>query len=177
MLKAQDKYIIEKGTKEGWTEGSCVSIVLLRGKTLFSANLGDSHMILAHRNNLSYTMTPIRISETHKATEEAEKQRISKAGGMVMRGRVFGDLSISRALGDLNYKIPKQEADYVSSDAFVKEIALTDEHIFVILASDGLWDKISFQEAIDMVHSKIKVCWTFYKVGKLITYSILLLKN
>jgi len=154
-LKAQDKYIIDKGMEENWTEGSCASVVLIRDKILYSANLGDSHMVLAHRNNLSYKMTPIRISETHKATEESEKKRILSEGGMVMKGRVFGDLSISRALGDLNYKIPKVENDFVSSDAFTTEIQLTPENLFVIIASDGLWDKISFQEAVDMVHAQI----------------------
>merc|ERR1711904_436773 len=98
-------------------------------------------MVLAHRNILSYSMTPIPISEIHKATEESEKKRIIDSGGVVMRGRVFGDISISRAFGDRNYKTPKQEVDYILSDPFTFSVDLTDEHIFIIIASDGLWDK------------------------------------
>lgn len=108
-------------------------------------------------------MTPIPISAVHKATEEDEKKRITDAGGMVMRGRVFGDISISRAFGDRNYKQPKQEVDYISSDPFTFSIDLTEEHIFIIIASDGLWDKFTFKEAIELLHSNIKVIYYFIR--------------
>ena len=115
-------------------------------------------MIVALRDALNGSVKPVRISETHKATEEAEKQRITSQGGMVMRGRVFGDLSISRAVGDRNYKVPKQEANYVSSDPFITSVTLTHHHLFAIIASDGLWDKLTFEEAVDISHEKLRVC-------------------
>lgn len=132
---------------------------MIRENVLYSANLGDSHMIVGLRDALNGSVKPICISETHKATEESEKRRITEAGGMVMKGRVYGDLSISRAVGDRNYKIPKQDADYVSSDPFIMETHLTHHHLFAIIASDGLWDKVTFSEAVSAVHKEIlNVC-------------------
>jgi len=44
------------------------------------------------------------MSEDHKPDNEVERLRISKAGGFVTDGRVNGNLNLSRALGDLEYK-------------------------------------------------------------------------
>ena len=70
---------------------------------------------------------------------------------MVAKGRIFGDLMVSRALGDLDYKKPKQEENYVSNIPHKEKVKLNSNiHPFFILASDGLWDKLTYQEAIDM---------------------------
>jgi hypothetical protein len=44
------------------------------------------------------------LSSDHKATEEQEKLRVLKAGLKIIDGKVEGNLSITRALGDLKYK-------------------------------------------------------------------------
>ena len=149
-----DLLIIEKGTEEGWTEGCCVSLVIIVDNILYTANLGDSHMAISRNIN---RIEAIQLTEAHKASEKKEKERITKAGGMVMRNRLFGDLSISRALGDLNYKKPKQEENYVSNEAFMRRIPLTQNNDFIVIASDGLWDTMSFKEAMHILyHNKVR---------------------
>ena len=148
-ISAQDELIITQSIAENWKDGSCASVLVIRGNKLTAANLGDSHMILAQ--TVSGLTQPIRISETHKASEDTEKKRIIAAGGMVVRNRVFGDLSISRALGDRDYKHPAQETDFVSSIAYTKSVTLNVDHPFAIISSDGLWDKLTFQEAVDHI--------------------------
>ena len=150
-LAIMDEEIIQTGIDEGWTEGCCVSIVIVVGTILYSANLGDSHMMLSRNIN---RYESIVLSETHKASVPSEKQRITSAGGMVMRNRVFGDLSISRALGDLNYKKPKQEVNYVSNEAYMRRIAMTQNNHYIIIASDGLWDTVSHKEAVNMLYTQ-----------------------
>jgi protein phosphatase 1G len=44
------------------------------------------------------------MSIDHKPDNVEEKRRIEKAGGFVSDGRVNGNLNLSRALGDLEYK-------------------------------------------------------------------------
>lgn len=44
------------------------------------------------------------MSIDHKPDDDQEKNRITKAGGDVWEGRVNGNLNLSRAIGDLEYK-------------------------------------------------------------------------
>lgn len=44
------------------------------------------------------------MSKDHKPDDKIELDRIRKAGGEVSFGRVNGNLNLSRALGDLEYK-------------------------------------------------------------------------
>jgi serine/threonine protein phosphatase PrpC len=44
------------------------------------------------------------MSKDHKPDDPLEKSRITEAGGFVTEGRVNGNLNLSRALGDLEYK-------------------------------------------------------------------------
>lgn len=46
----------------------------------------------------------MELSVDHKPDDPIEKERIEKAGGYVQTGRVNGNLAVSRALGDLEYK-------------------------------------------------------------------------
>jgi len=144
-----DEMIIAKGAEEGWSEGCCVSMVILMGNSLYAANLGDSHMVLTRNIN---RYEALLLTETHKAAQPDEKKRISEAGGMVVRNRIFADLAISRALGDRVYKRPEQENNLVSNVAFIEKVSLTQNYDYVILASDGLWDTVSYKEAVDMIY-------------------------
>ena len=44
------------------------------------------------------------LSDDHKPDREDEKIRIEASGGFVQDGRVNGELSLSRAIGDVYYK-------------------------------------------------------------------------
>ena len=44
------------------------------------------------------------LSDDHKPDNEDERIRITDAGGFVQDGRVNGELSLSRAIGDTYYK-------------------------------------------------------------------------
>lgn len=109
-------------------------------RTLYTANVGDSRIVLC-RNGLAK-----RLTVDHKASDPLEKQRIRQAGGEVKMGRVAGNLELSRALGDMEFK------PYVSPRPYYSEIILdaeTDE--FIIIACDGVWDVCSDQAAVDLI--------------------------
>jgi protein phosphatase PTC2/3 len=44
------------------------------------------------------------LSYDHKPYDEGERSRIEQAGGMVAMKRVDGELAVSRALGDFQFK-------------------------------------------------------------------------
>lgn len=44
------------------------------------------------------------LSQDHKPTREDESKRIRDAGGFVINSRVMGELAVSRAFGDVDFK-------------------------------------------------------------------------
>jgi serine/threonine protein phosphatase PrpC len=47
---------------------------------------------------------PVRMTEDHKPSREDEQKRIRDAGGFVINNRVMGELAVSRAFGDAEFK-------------------------------------------------------------------------
>lgn len=69
-----------------------------------------------------------------------EKARITAAGGFVDFGRVNGNLALSRAIGDFEFKksaglAPEQQIVTAYPDVVVHDIADDDE--FLVVACDG----------------------------------------
>ncbi|KAL2233667.1 UNVERIFIED_CONTAM: putative protein phosphatase 2C 14 [Sesamum indicum] len=95
-------------------------------------------------------------SSGNKAKEEAVKagylktdEEFLKQGGYVEihRGtwRIHGTLAVSRSIGDAHLK------DWVMAEPDTKVIYLTPDMQYLVLASDGLWEEVSNQEAVDIV--------------------------
>lgn len=82
--------------------GCTANVAVLYKNTLYVANAGDSRTILCRNGE------PLMLSIDHKPDLINEKNRIEKAGGFVSDGRVNGNLNLSRALGDLEYKADKK---------------------------------------------------------------------
>lgn len=76
-------------------DSGCTAVVaLLRGRTLYVANAGDSRCVLSRGG------VAVEMSSDHKPEDDPERERIVKAGGKVTcDGRVNGGLNLSRALG------------------------------------------------------------------------------
>lgn len=91
------------------------------------------------------------VTSDHRPSREDEKNRIESNGGYVdcIRGiwRLQGTLAVSRGLGDSHLK------HWVIADPETTVLKIDSECEFLILASDGLWDKVSNQEAVDTVRS------------------------
>ncbi len=78
--------------------GSTATTVIILGNRFYSFNVGDSRTILC-RKNASI------ISSAHKPSREDEHTRIKEAGGLVINKRVMGELAVSRAFGDKEFKV------------------------------------------------------------------------
>lgn len=80
------------------------------------------------------------LSFDHKPQNEGEKARICAAGGFVDFGRVNGNLALSRAIGDFEFKKsadlpPEQQIVTAFPDVTVHDIGDDDE--FLVIACDG----------------------------------------
>merc|ERR1719159_2287299 len=97
------------------------------------------------------------LTEDHKPNLPNEKARIEKAGGRVVfdgyfNHRVFtkdgrGGLNMSRALGDCI----AHKAGVTAAPETVRVPINEGEDLFVLVCSDGVWEFIESQEAVEMV--------------------------
>ena len=78
-----------------------------------------------------------------------KKQRIEDAGGCVYQKRVNGCLAVSRAFGD--YDVGK---NLIISEPEYAEIPLTNNHGFLVVASDGLWNMMNNEEVAALLQEK-----------------------
>ncbi|KAJ3082904.1 Protein phosphatase 2C 2 [Quaeritorhiza haematococci] len=101
---------------------------------IFVANAGDSRAVLSSKGEA------IPLSFDHKPANQAELKRITAAGGFVEFGRVNGNLALSRAIGDFEFKrnneLPPEE-QVVTAYPDVVERQLEEGDEFVVLACDG----------------------------------------
>jgi len=105
------------------------------------------------------------LSRDHKPDDELEAERIKQWGGYIyhpqepgLSSRVYLDpemtvigLAMARSIGDFAVK----EVGVIATPE-VKTYTITPSDKFMILASDGVWEFISSQEAVDIVGSNLE---------------------
>ncbi|OIW21440.1 hypothetical protein TanjilG_03540 [Lupinus angustifolius] len=136
----------------GPTSGSTACVALIRNNQLFVSNAGDSRCVIS-MNGQAYN-----LSRDHKPDLEIEKERIIKAGGFIHAGRINGSLNLARAIGDMEFKQNKflsAEKQIVTANPDTNTVDLCDEHEFMVLACDGIWDCLSSQQLVDFVHQEL----------------------
>uniref|UniRef100_A0AAQ5Z854 Protein phosphatase 1G n=1 Tax=Amphiprion ocellaris TaxID=80972 RepID=A0AAQ5Z854_AMPOC len=140
--------------KPGSDSGTTAVVALIRGKQLIVANAGDSRCVVSERGKA------VDMSYDHKPEDEVELARIKNAGGKVtMDGRVNGGLNLSRAIGDHFYKRNKTlppEEQMISAMPDVKVLTLNEDHDFMVIACDGIWNVLSSQEVVDFISERMK---------------------
>ncbi|CAN1784216.1 Probable protein phosphatase 2C 73 [Linum perenne] len=151
----------EHGKIDSFYSGTTALTIVRQGELLYVANVGDSRAVLATTAEDDGSLVAVQLTVDFKPTLPEEAERIVEC-----KGRVFSledepgvervwlpheespGLAMSRAFGDYCIK------DY----GLISEPQVTLRHIssndrFVILATDGVWDVISNQEAVEIVAS------------------------
>lgn len=141
-----DQDIRAQQDKTPQDQSGCTAVIcVVTTRFIMCANAGDSRCVLGTNK------TAKGMSEDHKPDDDIEKKRIEKAGGSVHVGRVEGNLAVSRAFGDFEYKdradLPATEQKVsCEPDIFLHYRTAQDD--VLLLACDGLWDVNSNAEAI-----------------------------
>ncbi|KAK8566716.1 hypothetical protein V6N13_002406 [Hibiscus sabdariffa] len=128
------------------TVGSTAVVALICSSHIIVANCGDSRAVLCRGKE------PLALSVDHKPNREDEYERIEAAGGKVIQWnghRVFGVLAMSRSIGDRYLK------PWIIPDPEVMFVPRVKEDECLILASDGLWDVMTNEEACDLARRRI----------------------
>ncbi|CAO2813721.1 unnamed protein product [Amaranthus hypochondriacus] len=156
--------------------GSCCLIGVICSGTLYIANLGDSRAVLGRLVKATGEVLAVQLSTEHNACLEAVRQELQAmhpddAHIVVLKHnvwRVKGLIQISRSIGDVYLKKAEYNREplfpkFRLREPFKRPILSADPSIlvhelqphdqFVIFASDGLWEHLTNQEAVDIVQN------------------------
>eukprot|EP00903_Cladosiphon_okamuranus_P011285 g10641.t1 len=161
-VKVDESLAAAKGQEATFSGTTAVS-VLMRENNLWIANAGDSRAVLAKEDGNALKAVDLSVDQNPNSPKE--QARIEAAGGFVsappepgLSSRVWLDaamtqigLAMARSIGD----------HAVKSVGVVAEPEVTTHTIegkdkFIVLASDGVWEFISSQEAIDIVNCSLE---------------------
>jgi len=161
----------EPGIDDTLSGTTCVT-AWFQGSLVHVANCGDSRAVLGTTDqkgkviavDLSHDQTPFR---------EDERRRVTQAGARIMTSREKDGEVVHKSPEDYTaddpprcylqkHKLPGTAFTRSIGDAIAERIGviptpevmvhrLTDADRFLILASDGVWEFISSQEAVDLV--------------------------
>ena len=145
----------EQLSKQEYAEmtGTTACVILVTDDAMYCCNSGDSRGVLCSKGKA------IPLSYDHKPSNPGEQSRIEKIGHFVEDDRVDGNLALSRAIGDFQYKDktqqpPEDQAVTCNPDIIKQNRNHTDDQ-FIILACDGIWDCKENQQCVDFLSQKI----------------------
>jgi pyruvate dehydrogenase phosphatase len=154
--------------------GSCALLALYdpENRLLRVACTGDSRGVLGReRSNGTWETIPLSDDQTGYNSSEAQRleQEHPNEPEMIQNGRVLG-MAITRGFGDGRWKWDAETQQmmedkfcgkslrpnlhsppYLTAEPVVSTIKIQSGLDFVILASDGLWDHMTNEQAVDLV--------------------------
>ncbi|KAK2649760.1 hypothetical protein Ddye_017249 [Dipteronia dyeriana] len=132
------------------SSGTTALTALIFGRLLMVANAGDCRAVLCRKGEA------IELSQDHRPIYPSEKRRVEGLGGYVDDGYLNGVLSVSRALGDWDMKLPKGSPSPLIAEPEFQQVVLTEDDEFLIIGCDGIWDVMSSQHAVNLVHRGLR---------------------
>lgn len=96
------------------------------------------------------------MSQDHRPVYSAERIRVEESGGYVDDGYLNGVLSVSRALGDWDMKLPRGSRSPLIAEPEFRQAFLTEEDEFLIIGCDGIWDVMTSQHAVGVVRRGLR---------------------
>jgi protein phosphatase 1L len=140
--------------------GTTATTVFVTNSTVVVASIGDSRAVLSVKDAANQ-MGAIQLTVDHIAANEVERLLVEARGGQVVvtggMARANGTLAITRSIGDADLAPILSRTPHVV--AFLKSeihelcgIADFDPvPCFIVLATDGLWDVVTNEEAVNLV--------------------------
>ncbi|KAE9464719.1 hypothetical protein C3L33_03369, partial [Rhododendron williamsianum] len=157
--------------------GSTATVLFIGNERIFVAHVGDSCVVLSRSGKAEVLTNPHRPYGRNRVSLQ-EIKRIREAGGWIVDGRICGDISVSRAFGDMRFKTKKKEmlekgleegrwspkfisrvqftGDLVTATPDIYQVTLGSDAELILLASDGLWDYMNSSDAVNFVRDQLR---------------------
>eukprot|EP00475_Leptophrys_vorax_P013448 TRINITY_DN19854_c1_g1_i1.p1 TRINITY_DN19854_c1_g1~~TRINITY_DN19854_c1_g1_i1.p1 ORF type:complete len:396 (+),score=107.00 TRINITY_DN19854_c1_g1_i1:146-1333(+) len=156
--------LVDRESSNCTFSGSTAVSIYLDGDTLFCANCGDSRAVLGSFSQ-DGSLIAVPLSDDHKPERPDESRRILDRNGRIepcrgSNGEAVGPLRVwlkrqnlpglamTRSFGDL-----VAASVGVIAEPEVLQYKLSENDRFIVLASDGVWEFISNEEAVELVAS------------------------
>ena len=148
--------------------GACVNTALLYGQDLYVANTGDCRCVLGQLEDGKWRAVPLSIDQAFENDDEVSRVKKAHPGEeytVIVHKRLLGGLMPLRSFGDAMYKWSKQQLNiiyqqvppnyltppYLTAEPVMTHRKLDKQDKFVVIATDGLWERLSSDEVIDIV--------------------------
>ncbi|KAJ9175191.1 hypothetical protein P3X46_013769 [Hevea brasiliensis] len=156
--------------------GSCCLVGAITNDLLYVANLGDSRAVLGRRvcKDKKKPVVAERLSTDHNVCVEEVRKEVEALHPddshvvVYTRGvwRIKGIIQVSRSIGDVYLKKPEFNRDPVfqqfgnpiplkrpvmTAEPSILIRELRPQDLFLIFASDGLWEQLSDEAAVEIV--------------------------
>ncbi|XP_058770325.1 probable protein phosphatase 2C 49 [Vicia villosa] len=132
------------------SSGTTALTAMIFGRLLMVANAGDCRAVLSRKGEA------IDMSQDHRPIYPLERRRVEELGGYVEDGYLNGVLSVTRALGDWDMKLPRGVPSPLIAEPEFRQMVLTDDDEFLIIGCDGIWDVMSSQHAVSLVRKGLR---------------------
>lgn len=101
-------------------------------RVLYCANAGDTRIVLSRDGEAQ------RLTYDHKVSDKPEFNRVRGLKGVFWRGRVLGQLNVTRSLGDHESQQGYSIKKFVIGTPHLTRMELSDADEFFIIACDGV---------------------------------------
>ena len=146
--------------------GACALFAMIMPKMIYVASTGDCRAVLGRKAGTGWE--PVPLSKDQNAHNEEEVNRVKSAhpgedDTVIIHSRLLGGLMPLRAFGDTEYKWPEDSLSYVhfipanyktppylTAEPVVTSYPSTGGQ-FLILGTDGLWERMKEQDIVDVV--------------------------
>ncbi|KAF5199566.1 phosphatase 2C, partial [Thalictrum thalictroides] len=132
------------------SSGTTALTALILGRLLLVANAGDCRAVLCRKGEA------VEMSQDHRPVYAPERRRVEESGGYIDDGYLNGVLSVTRALGDWDMKLPLGSAAPLIAEPDFRTVLLTEDDEFLIIGCDGIWDVLSSQQAVSLVRRGLR---------------------
>ncbi|XVF56006.1 hypothetical protein PTKIN_Ptkin06aG0081700 [Pterospermum kingtungense] len=155
--------------------GSCCLVGVIWRGTLYVANLGDSRAVIGYLGR-SNKIVAEQLTRDHNASIEEVRQELKSLHPddshiVVMKHgvwRIKGIIQVSRSIGDAYLKQPEFSLDpsfprfhlsepirrpVLTAEPSLCNRVLQPSDKFLIFASDGLWEHLTNQQAVEIVYN------------------------
>lgn len=154
-------------------QGACVTLAVVQTNSISVATTGDCRVVVGQQQaDQSWKAVPLSVDQNAMNILEVERVKRVHPGEedtVIFNGRILGSLMPFRTFGDVDFKWESKYLNsfvpvwpnyntppYVTADPVVTHHNRKGSDRFMVIASDGLWERISNEDVVNIVANTLE---------------------